>query len=234
MIDITNEGSLKRNRKTLMSKEFEQTSRTKIRRIPKRGSYKADEIYGILDEALVCHIGFTVDSQTFVIPTAFGRKENILYLHGAVASRMLKEISRGIDICVTVTLVDGLVLARSAFHHSINYRSVVIFGTGLAVTDDAEKTEALKVIMEHLIPNRWQDVRLPNIKELNATSVLKVRIDEASAKIRTGFPVDDLEDYDIDVWAGILPLEIEVQNPLNDERLKPGIAVPSYVKSYRR
>jgi uncharacterized protein len=217
-----------------MSKIIEQTERTKLKRIPKRGSFDRETVYKILDEAFICHIGFSVDGQTFVIPTAYGRKGNTLFVHGSAASRMMREMSKGIDVCITITLVDGLVLARSAFHHSMNYRSVVIFGKAEIVTEESEKNDALFTFTEHLIKGRWDDARVPNSKELKATTVLKLEINEASAKIRTGNPVDDENDLDLDVWAGVIPLETKAGKPINDNLLKENIAVPDYAKDYKR
>jgi uncharacterized protein len=217
-----------------MSKIIEQTERTKLKRIPKRGSFDRETVYKILDEAFICHIGFSVDGQTFVIPTAYGRKGNTLFVHGSAASRMMREMSKGIDVCITITLVDGLVLARSAFHHSMNYRSVVIFGKAEIVTEESEKNDALFTFTEHLIKGRWDDIRVPNSKELKATTVLKLEINEASAKIRTGNPVDDENDLDLDVWAGVIPLETKAGKPINDNLLKENIAVPDYAKDYKR
>ncbi|MGB6299394.1 MAG: pyridoxamine 5'-phosphate oxidase family protein, partial [Rivularia sp. (in: cyanobacteria)] len=189
-------------------------------------------IYNILDEALICHIGFTVNNQPFVIPTAYGRVDDKLYIHGSPASRMLRNLNQGIEVCVTVTLLDGLVLARSAFHHSMNYRSVVIFGTATLVNDTEEKFEALRAFTEHIIPKRWQEVRQPNKQELQGTMVLSLPLTEASAKVRTGNPVDDEADYDLPVWAGILPLQIIPGKAIADERLIEGIEIPEYVKNY--
>ncbi len=217
-----------------MSEIIEQTKRTKLKRIPKRGNFDRETVYKILDEAFICHIGFSVDGQTFVIPTAYGREGDTLYIHGSAASRMMREMSKGIDVCVTVTLVDGLVLARSAFHHSMNYRSVVIFGNAEIITDEAEKNDALFAFTEHLINGRWDDVRQPNSKELKATTVLRLPINEASAKIRTGDPIDDEEDYSLDVWAGVIPLRVVAGKPLDDDLLKDNIEVPQYARSYKR
>lgn len=217
-----------------MSEIIEQTERTKIKRLPKRGTFDRETIYKILDEAFICHIGFAVENQPFVIPTAYGRKDDLLYIHGSAASRMMRNLAEGIDVCVTVTLVDGLVLARSAFHHSINYRSVIIFGNAGIVTEEAEKAEALKIFTEHLIPQRWDEIRLPDSKELKATTVLRLPITEASAKIRTGNPVDDEADYDLNVWAGVIPLTPTAGKPLADERLKKGISAPGYALNYKR
>ncbi|MEK7722926.1 MAG: pyridoxamine 5'-phosphate oxidase family protein [Acidobacteriota bacterium] len=217
-----------------MTSEINQTQRTKLKRLPKRGNFDREMVYKILDEAFICHIGFSVDGQTFVIPTAYGRKGDTLFVHGSAASRMMREMSKGIDVCITVTLVDGLVLARSAFHHSINYRSVVIFGKAEIVTEEAEKNEALFAFTEHLIKGRWADVREPNSKELKGTTVLKLEINEASAKMRTGNPIDDEKDMNLDCWAGLIPLKIQAENPIDDSLLKDGIEVPDYALNYER
>lgn len=218
-----------------MTKDIiKQTDRTTLKRRPPRGNFERETVCRILDEAFICHVGFVVENQPFVIPTAYGRRDEMLYLHGAAASRMMREMAKGIDVCVTVTLVDGLVLARSAFHHSMNYRSVVIFGKAEVVESECEKYEALKVFTEHIVPNRWNEIREPNSKELKATTVLRLPITEASAKIRAGNPVDDDEDYAMNVWAGILPLKLACENPIDDARLKEKIRVPDYVLNYRR
>lgn len=209
------------------------TERTELRRLPKRGSHELETIHGILDAAFLAHVGFNVNGQPFVIPTLFGRAGEKLYLHGSAASRMLRELETGVAACVTVTLVDGLVLARSAFHHSMNYRSVVAFGTARKIHDPAQKKEALRVISEHVIRGRWDDVRGPVDKELKATTVLDFTIAEASAKIRTGPPLDDEEDYALPMWAGVLPLEMTAKTPLSDPRVAPGAEVPEYVRHYR-
>jgi len=217
-----------------MSKEFVPTERTRVRRLPKRGSFDRETIYSILDEGFVCHVGFTVNGQTFVIPTGYARRDDTLLIHGSSASRMMRSLSGGIDVCVNVTLLDGLVLARSAFHHSVNYRSVVIFGKARLLEDPGEKLEALYAFTEHIVPDRWRDIREPNELELKATTVLALPLEEASAKIRTGGPVDDEEDYALDTWAGVIPLELKAGEPVADERLKNGIAAPEYVSNYRR
>jgi len=209
------------------------TERTKLRRLPKRGSHDPEVIYPILDAAFLAHVGFQVNGQPFVIPTLYGREGDKLYLHGSAASRLLGELETGISACITVTLVDGLVLARSAFHHSINYRSVMAFGTARKIEGSAEKTRALRMIAEHLMPGRWDDVRGPNEKELRATAVLEFTIEEASAKIRQGPPVDDEEDYSLPVWAGILPLQLEAKAPIRDSRLAEGVELPQYVLQSR-
>ncbi len=208
--------------------------RTKLHRLPKRGAHDTATIHAILDCGFVAHVGFQVDGQPFVIPTLYGRESDVLYLHGSAASRMMGELASGVPACVTVTLVDGLVLARSAFHHSINYRSVVAFGTARKIEDAQKKVRALKIISEHVIAGRWQEVRTPNEQELKVTTVLEFAIEEASAKIRTGPPVDDEQDYALPVWAGILPLRTEAGAAVPDERLNAGIPVPDYVVNYWR
>jgi nitroimidazol reductase NimA-like FMN-containing flavoprotein (pyridoxamine 5'-phosphate oxidase superfamily) len=202
--------------------------------LPKRASYERETVYAILDEGFICHVGFIVDARPFVIPTGYGRLGDNLYLHGSAASRMLKTLREGVDVCVTVTLIDGLVLARSAFHHSMNYRSVVIFGRARVVEDEAEKMEALRAFTDHVMLRRWEESRLPNSSELRATLVLALPLGEASAKIRTGPPVDDEEDYSLPVWAGVLPLHLATGEPVPDPRLTAGIEVPQYVRDYER
>jgi hypothetical protein len=205
------------------------TERTTLRRLPKRGDHDRATIEAILDEALVCHVGFVAEGQPYVIPTIHGRAGDWLYIHGSAASRMLRTLSGGVPVCVTVTLLDGLVMARSAFHHSMNYRSVVVLGTAQAVQDEAEKLEALRVIVDHVSPGRWAEARPPNEKELKATSVLRLPIAEASAKVRTGPPIDDEEDYALPVWAGVLPLRLVAQPAVADARLHPAApAAPLY------
>ncbi len=211
-----------------------KTPKTQIKRAPKRGHYDFDTVANILDEGLVCHVGFVVDEQPFVIPTAYGRIDDKVYIHGASASRLLKSLSTGIDVCLTVTLLDGLVLARSVYHHSMNYRSVVLFGTAQTVVEPAEKMTALKAFTEHVMRGRWDDVRSPNPAELAATSVLSLPIAEASAKIRTGPPIDDAADYDLPVWAGILPFAPMSGAPIADPRLPEEISVPDNVRNYSR
>lgn len=211
-----------------------QSERTRVRRLPNRGNYERETINAILDEAFICHVGFVVDGQPYVIPTAYGRIGDDLFIHGSAASRMLREMSKSVDVCVTVTIVDGLVLARSAFHHSINYRSVVILGKATLVTEAEEKNTALEAITEHIVHGRWPDVRWPNEVELKATSVIKLPINEASAKVRTGPPVDDEEDYAMDVWAGVVPLSLAYGPPIADDRLADGVAVPEHVLNQSR
>jgi nitroimidazol reductase NimA-like FMN-containing flavoprotein (pyridoxamine 5'-phosphate oxidase superfamily) len=217
-----------------MTTPLTRTDRATVRRLPARGSYDRAVLEAILDEGLVCHAGFVVSGQPYVIPTTYGRVGDQLYLHGSAASRMLKAMRGGIPVCVTVTLLDGLVLARSAFHHSMNYRSAMVLGTAHEVVDDAERWAALRAIVDHVVPGRWDAVRHPSENELRATLVLRLAIDEASAKIRTGPPVDDDEDYSLPFWAGELPLRTAVRPPIADPRLAPGIPVPAHVTAYRR
>jgi nitroimidazol reductase NimA-like FMN-containing flavoprotein (pyridoxamine 5'-phosphate oxidase superfamily) len=205
------------------------TKRTKLGRLPNRGSHETETIRAILDAAFLAHVGFQMEGQPFVIPTLYGREEDKLYLHGSAASRMLRGLETGIPACVCVTIVDGMVLARSAFHHSMNYRSVVAFGTAHKIEGAEEKTRALRIISEHLIAGRWSDVRGPSDKELKATAVLEFSIEEASAKIRTGPPLDEEEDYSLPVWAGVLPLRMEAKAPIADPRLTANIKLPPYV-----
>ncbi|HEX8174930.1 MAG TPA: pyridoxamine 5'-phosphate oxidase family protein [Pyrinomonadaceae bacterium] len=217
-----------------MSELLQTTARTKLKRLPKRGSVERKAIYRILDEAFVCHVGFTVDEQPYVIPTGYARDGDRLLIHGSALSRMLRAMAWEADVCVTVTLLEGLVLARSAFHHSMNYRSVVIFGRAKVISSEQEKLEALRAFTEHIVPGRWKDVRPPTENELKATLVLSFDIDEASAKIREGPPVDDDADYELDVWAGVIPLRLVAGAPVDDAKLKDGIAVPQYASSYKR
>ncbi len=213
---------------------FIPTPRTTLQRLPKRAEYDRASVYRILDEGFICHVGFAVDDQPFVIPTSYARAEDRLYIHGSAASRMLGELEKGIEVCVTVTLVDGLVLARSAFHHSINYRSVMIFGHAAVITDPEEQLAALRALSEQIVPGRWSEVRPPNKQELKATRVLSLPLQEVSAKVRTGPPLDDEEDYALEVWAGVIPLRLTAGEPIADPRLKPGIEPPLHVRNYSR
>jgi uncharacterized protein len=210
------------------------TARTTVRRLPERGHYDRPTIDTILDEAFVCHVGFVDDGQPFVIPTAFARVGDEVVIHGSAASRMLRLFCAGAAGCLTVTLLDGLVLARSAFHHSMNYRSVVVLGTPREIQDPAEKTRALDAIVEHIVPGRLAAVRGASEVELRATRVVAFALDEASAKLRTGAPKDDEDDYALPVWAGELPLRLQALQPVADPRLTPGIALPAHVSSWRR
>jgi len=214
--------------------EFAPTERTQVRRLPKRAVYDREAIYRILDEGLVCHVGFVVDGQPVLIPTGYGRDGDTLYVHGSAASRMLRDLAKGVEVSIAVTLLDGLVLARSAFHHSMNYRSVVIFGTAAVVEDQTTKREALRAFTEHIAPGRWREVRPPTESELKATTVLAIPLKEMSAKVRTGPPLDDEEDYSLPVWAGVLPLELRSEQPMADSRLSASIEVPDYVRHYDR
>lgn len=210
---------------------FPPTDRNRVRRIPDRGHYDKETVYEILDAASLCHVGFSVDEQTFVIPTLFGRDGDAIFLHGSAASRMLNAAAGGIDICLTVTHVDGLVLARSAFHHSMNYRSAVLFGRAVEVADD-EKLHGLFVISENVIKGRWDEVRPPAAQELKATSVLRMEIESASAKVRNGPPSDEDEDYELPVWAGVVPLQVTCGSVENDPQLRDGIEVSPSVQRF--
>lgn len=214
--------------------DFKPTGRTTVKRLPLRGNYERETVNQILDEGFVCHVGFVVGGSPVVIPTGYGRLGDQLYIHGSAASRMLRTLGGGVDVCVTVTLIDGLVLARSAFHHSMNYRSVVIFGRARVVEDEGEKVKALHVFTDHVMPRRWEETRQPTTSELRATLVLSLSLNEASAKIRTGPPVDDEEDYGLSVWAGVLPIRLATGEAVPDPRLRDGIELPQYVRDYRR
>jgi nitroimidazol reductase NimA-like FMN-containing flavoprotein (pyridoxamine 5'-phosphate oxidase superfamily) len=213
---------------------FTQTDRTKLKRLPKRGHFDRETVYGILDEGFIRHVGFTHEGQPVVIPTGYARVDDKLYIHGSQASRMLRTLSEGIDACVTVTIIDGLVLARSAFHHSMNYRSVVVFGRATLIEDREEKWEALVALSEHIVRGRWAEVREPTEQEMRATTVLSLPLVEASAKIRSGPPIDDEEDYALPVWAGVVPLRLEAGEPIRDPRLAGDVPVPDYARNYRR
>jgi nitroimidazol reductase NimA-like FMN-containing flavoprotein (pyridoxamine 5'-phosphate oxidase superfamily) len=214
--------------------DLNRTQRTTLKRLPKRGSHDREVVNQILDEGFICHVGFVADGQPFVIPTGYARADETLLIHGSQASRMLRALGQGIDVCVTVTLIDALVLARSAFHHSMNYRSVVIFGRASVIEDREEKLRALFALSEHMIPGRWNDVREPTEEELRQTTVLSLPIEEASAKIRTGPPLDDEEDYELPVWAGMIPLKLAAATPIADPRLPAGTPIPEYADRYSR
>lgn len=210
------------------------TKKTKVKRSPKRGFYDKKTIYKILDNHFVCQIAFVYEGYPVVIPTIYGRDNDTLYLHGATVSRMLLELEKGLPISINITQTDGIVLARSAFHHSLNYQSVTIFGKATLVIGENERLKALKIISDQIIPNRWNEVRLPNEKELEVTKILKIPIIEASAKIRKGPPSDEKEDYNLPIWAGEIPITSIIQNPISDPKLKEGIPIPESVKELRK
>lgn len=208
---------------------MKNSPKSKVKRAPKRGSYEPSEIYRILDKQFLCHIGFIHQGVPVVIPTMFGRKDNTLFIHGAQLSRLVNELEKGIEVSIAVAEVNGLVLARSAFHHSLNYESVVIFGTGKPV-EDTEKEMALKIISDQVIKQRWEEVRPPSQNELKATKVIQISIDEGSAKIRTGGPKDDKKDYELDVWAGVIPIEKKYGTPKEDTTGIQNLSIPQSVK----
>ena len=216
-----------------MSVPLLRSDRTTVQRLPKRGSYDRDILNAILDEGLVCHVGFVAAGQPYVIPTTYGRVGDQLYVHGSAASRMLKAMKGGLPVCFTVTHLDGLVLARSAFHHSMNYRSVVVLGLAQEVIDPQERVDALRAIVDHVVPGRWDEIRPPSENEMRATLVLRLAIEEASAKIRTGPPVDDDADYELPFWAGEVPIRTTVLPAIADPRLAAGIVIPAHVTGYR-
>jgi uncharacterized protein len=213
---------------------FPQTEHTTLKRLPKRGVYDRQLVYAILDEGFICYVGFVSGSKPVVIPTGYARVDDLLLIHGSAASRMLRTLQTGIDVCVTVTLLDGLVLARSAFNHSMNYRSVIVFGKATAIEEADAKLAALRALAEHMIPGRWDEVRPPTDQELKATTVLSLPLEEVSAKVRTGPPVDDEEDYALEVWAGVLPIRLVAGEPVNDPVLKTGIEPPAHLFKYSR
>lgn len=215
-----------------MTESQAPSTRTRVIREPQRAVYDRPEVYKILDEGFICHLGFSVDGQPYVIPTSYGRLGDVLYIHGSAASRMLRNLSEGIPVCLTVTLLDGLVLARSVFNHSMNYRSVVVLGTATLVDDPEEKLKALHALSDHILLGRWAESRQPNEKELKATSVIRLPIHEFSAKVRTGPPIDDEEDYSFPVWAGVVPLTLQAGNPIIDKQVE--LPVPEYVRNYSR
>jgi uncharacterized protein len=216
-----------------MSK-FTPTERTKVRRLPDRGKYDAESVYGILDEAFICHVGFVVEGQPYVIPTGFARVNDTLYIHGSAASRMLRTLADGVQVCVTVTLIDGIVMARSGFHSSMNYRSVVILGRATQVEGRDEKLAALAAFSEQVMPGRWKDLRETTDAELKGTLVLTLPLKEVSAKVRTGPPKDDEVDYALPLWAGVVPLKVTAGNPIDDPRLPKGIEPPDCARNYKR
>ncbi|MBV9479439.1 MAG: pyridoxamine 5'-phosphate oxidase family protein [Acidobacteria bacterium] len=217
-----------------MAEPYTPSARTRVVREPQLAVYDRAQVYEILDAGFVCYLGFSVAGQPYVIPTSYGRAGDVLYIHGSAASRMLRRLSEGLPVCVSVALVDGLVLARSVFNHSMNYRSVMILGTARIVVNEEEKLRALEVLSEQIIPGRWAEARRPNARELSATFVLSVPIQEFSAKVRTGPPIDDEEDGSFPVWAGVVPLKTIAGEPIPDPYLDEGEAVPNYAKSYSR
>lgn len=214
--------------------EFPQTELNKVKRLPKRGQYDKKTIYEIVDEALICHAGFVLEGQPFVMPTIHVRIDDTIYLHGAVANRMLTHIKAGNNVCLTMTLIDGIVFARSVFHHSMNYRSAVLFGKGRVIGDYDEKWKVFQALTEHIAKGRWNDARKPSDQETNSTTIVAIDIDSASAKIRTGPAKDDEEDYSLAIWAGVMPVKMEFGEPINDERLIKEIQIPGYIKHYNR
>jgi nitroimidazol reductase NimA-like FMN-containing flavoprotein (pyridoxamine 5'-phosphate oxidase superfamily) len=216
-----------------MPENVAASDRTRVLREPQRAVYDREIIYKILDEGFVCHVGFTLDRQTFVIPTMYARVNDAVYFHGSAASRMLRGVSAGLSVCVTVTLVDGLVLARSVFNHSMNYRSVVALGNAVIVDEPGEKLAALRAFTETILPGRWNDARQPNEKELKATSILRLPLTEVSAKVRVGGVEDDAEDYALQVWAGIVPLQLVAEAPVRDERCDASLATPASAMTFR-
>jgi uncharacterized protein len=217
-----------------MSENYTPTVRTRLVREAERAVYDRAAAYKILDEGFICHVGFVVDGQPFVIPTGYGRVDDSLYIHGSAASRMLRNLDQGVAVCVTVTLLDGLVLARSIFNHSMNYRSVVVLGTAVAVQDPVEKLQALRLLSEHILPGRWEESRQPNEKEIKATLVMRLPIAEFSAKVRQGPAIDDEADYAFPTWAGVIPLSIVPGEPIDDPRLMAGQVAPGYARRYSR
>jgi nitroimidazol reductase NimA-like FMN-containing flavoprotein (pyridoxamine 5'-phosphate oxidase superfamily) len=217
-----------------VTQAFPKTARNKVKRHPERGAYDSSAIYPIVDEALICHVGFIQEDQPYVIPTLHARQGDTILLHGAKASRLLRHVEAGGEVCITVTLLDGIVLARSAFSHSINYRSAVLFGKGQAILDDQARMRALEAFTERLIPGRWQDVRPPSAVEMKQTTIVAVSIESASAKVRTGPPKDSQEDLDWPVWAGVLPLHQVSGVAIADPQLSPQVEVPEYIRNYRR
>jgi nitroimidazol reductase NimA-like FMN-containing flavoprotein (pyridoxamine 5'-phosphate oxidase superfamily) len=214
--------------------QLKKTDRTTITRMPARGSYDRETILDILKEGLVCHISYVHEGQPFSLPHLYGVKGDKIYIHGSVGSFMLRALKKEIDLCFSVTLIDGLVLARSAFHHSVNYRSVVVFGKAVLVESEEERMDALEALTDQVIPGRWAEVRLPSPGELKQTMVLSISLEEASAKIRAGGPGDEEEDYDLNVWAGVLPLALSTGVPITDLKMKMQVEVPQYVKEYSR
>jgi nitroimidazol reductase NimA-like FMN-containing flavoprotein (pyridoxamine 5'-phosphate oxidase superfamily) len=217
-----------------MSENFTPTEKTRVVREPQRGAYDRETIYKILDEAFICNVGFAIEGQPYVIPTMYARMGDAIYFHGSAASRMLRNLSEGTAVCITVSLIDGLVLARSVFNHSMNYRSVVALGKATLVEDPAEKMEALRAFTEKILPGRWSEARGPNEKEMKATSILRLPLEEVSAKVRSGGVEDDAEDYAIPIWAGIIPMHLAAEAPVLDAKCDPAIALPGYLAKYAK
>jgi nitroimidazol reductase NimA-like FMN-containing flavoprotein (pyridoxamine 5'-phosphate oxidase superfamily) len=211
--------------------KYEKQEKNRIKRVPKRASYDKPSVYEILDDNFLCHVAFSGQETPFVIPTIYGRKGDSIFLHGSVKSRLMNKVKEGIPVCISVAMVDGLVLARSVFHHSANYRSVVLFGMAVEVTDDKAKHDAFEVITENVLKGRWKEARQPNNKELNVTAVMEVKIETATAKVRTGGPVDEKSDYELNVWAGVLPIQKTYGEPITDELSKKEISVSESVIS---
>lgn len=212
--------------------QYEINDRNKVKRAPSRGNYDKEKVHAFLDAHFLCHIGFSVEGQPYVIPTAYGREGETIYIHGATKSRLIMALKEGIPCCLTVTHIDGLVMARSIFHHSMNYRSVVVFGKGRELTDEEERMHALKVVSEQICPGRWEEVREPNAKEMKATSVVAIDIEQASAKQRQGPPGDDAEDYDLPIWAGVIPMHLATTSPETDPAMKMELPVSPSVEKY--
>lgn len=211
---------------------FEKTPKNTVVRVPNRGIYDKEQVYGILDAALICHVSFVVDGQPITIPTIHARDGDNLLLHGSSKSRLMLHAAEGNDLCVSVTHLDGLVLARSSFHHSMNYRSVVVFGKGEMVEAENAKMDALAKFTDKIVPGRWDDARKPTLQEMKATLVVSIPVDSASAKVRTGGPVDDDADYALDVWAGVVPIKQQFLAAVPDEKLKEGVSLPDYLRDY--
>jgi len=212
----------------------ETDRRNRVKRAPDRGVYEREAIYEIVDAALICHVGFVQDGQPFVIPSIHARDGDELLLHGATSSRLIRHVQSGHEVCVAITLLDGLVLARSIYSHSMNYRSAVLFGKGRLIEGNQERMHALEILSDHIMPGRWDDSRKPNEKEFKATAVVSISIESASAKVRTGPPNDDDEDYQLPIWAGVLPIEQRFLDPERDPRLFHGVELPDYIKEYHR
>jgi nitroimidazol reductase NimA-like FMN-containing flavoprotein (pyridoxamine 5'-phosphate oxidase superfamily) len=216
----------------MIMRVFDKTEKNQVKRVPERAAYEEEVIYKIVDEAIICHVGMVQDGQPFVIPTLHARRGDTILLHGASTSRLIRYAATGAELCITMTLLDGLVLARSAYSHSANYRSVVLFGRGTIIDRPEEKLQALEQLTEGIMPGRWADVRQPSEKELKATTIVAIAINLATAKTRQGPPGDEEPDYQLDVWAGVLPVRQQIGRPIADPKLKEGIEVPDNVNRY--